>query len=291
MESAQDLIARAVTTGTSWPEAKGVCPRCGTGTEPMAVAFSKLGRRVDSYCAGCLDAMKREDAEHMARLAEQAKKEARQRRLDALWESASLGPRFIAATFDCWESMPGTERALEQVKKYAAGWPYEDGRGLLLTGSTGCGKTHLAAALVRSLLEKEVPCVFQSVPELLRRLRAGMGSPAGSWSADELTRSLEECSLLVLDDLGSERWTAWAEECLYTLIDYRYRHQQPMVVTTNLDLKALETAVGTRILDRLVEVCQPLQLQCGSFRRRKAELRVADAGMMGLAGGRAPARA
>lgn len=77
---------------------------------------------------------------------------------------------------------------------------------------------------------------------------------------------------------------------LYTLIDYRYGHQLPMVVTTNLDLKVLETAVGTRILDELVEVCQPLQMQCGSFRRRKAELRVADAGVMAVAGGRASAR-
>lgn len=163
------------------------------------------------HCAGCLDAIKREDAERMARLAGQARKEARQRDLMRcgrvpIWDRGSLQLHSTAGRL--YRAPRG---ALEQVRKYAAGWPYEDGRGLLLTGPTGCGKTHLAAALVRSLLEKEIPCVFQSVPELLRRLRAGMGSPAGSWSADELTRALEECSLLVLDDLGSERWTAWAE--------------------------------------------------------------------------------
>ena len=74
-----------------------------------------------------------------------------------------------------------------------------------------------------------------------------MGSPAGSWSAEELAMALEECSLLVLDDLGLECMTTWAEKYLHTLIDYRYRHQLPMVVTTNLKLKALEI-LGTRIL-------------------------------------------
>jgi len=201
---------------------------------------------------------------------------ARRRRAFELWEQANLGPRFSRSTFDTWEERDGTDRAYRTVKDYVAGWPGDDGLGILLVGPAGCGKSHLAAAAVQALLDKGALCIFQSVPELLKRIRAAYGAD-GSEDGD-LVKALEECDLLVLDDLGSERWTPWAEEQIYTLIDHRYRHEKPVIVTTNMSLKRLESALGTRIMDRLVDMCRPVAMNCTSYRKRRAELRKVAAG-------------
>ncbi len=135
-------------------------------------------------------------------------------------------------------------RLVERAKAYAeapTGW-------LFLAGPPGCGKTHLAAAIANARLAAGEPVVFVVVPDLLDHLRSTF-APASPVRYDEMFESIRETPLLVLDDLGTQSSTPWAQEKLFQLLNYRYNSQLPTVVTTNLRTDELEERLRARLLD------------------------------------------
>lgn len=135
-------------------------------------------------------------------------------------------------------------RAFETCRYYA-----EDPEGwLLLTGTYGCGKTHLAAAIANARVDLGQPAVFMVVPDLLDHLRAAF-NPNADVSYDELFEQLRSTPLLVLDDLGAQSSTPWAQEKLFQLLNMRYNAQLPTVITTNQRLEDLEPRLRSRLMD------------------------------------------
>ncbi len=141
-------------------------------------------------------------------------------------------------------------RAWERARAFAErpeGW-------LVLRGGTGCGKTHLAAAIAHRLLERGVAARFINVPDLLDELRTTF-DPEAEISYEERFWQLREAPVLILDDLGAQQSTPWAQEKLFQLLDWRYNARLPTVITTNLSLEAFEPRLRSRLQDpRLVEV-------------------------------------
>ncbi len=127
---------------------------------------------------------------------------------------------------------------------------------LLLTGQPGCGKTHMAVAIINESLKRGIAAFFAFVPALLDHLRATF-RPDSTTGYDELFEQVKNTPLLVLDDLGSENSTPWAEEKLYQIIVHRHNARLPTVITTNLEsLKQLDEAkprIRSRLSDALVE--------------------------------------
>jgi len=141
-------------------------------------------------------------------------------------------------------------RAWERARAFAEhpeGW-------LVLRGGTGCGKTHLAAAIAHRLLERGVPALFIHVPDLLDELRATF-HPESESSYEKRFWELREAPVLILDDLGAQQSTPWAQEKLFQLLDWRYNARLPTVITTNLSMEDLEPRLRSRLQDpRLVEI-------------------------------------
>ena len=127
---------------------------------------------------------------------------------------------------------------------------------LFLTGQPGCGKTHLAVAIINERLKAGQPAFFAFVPALLDYLRAAF-RPDSLTGYDEIFERVKTVPLLVLDDLASERSTPWAEEKLYQIIVHRHNARSPTVITSNLtSLKQLEEAkprISSRLSDALVQ--------------------------------------
>ena len=121
---------------------------------------------------------------------------------------------------------------------------------LLLAGANGCGKTHLAVAIVNERLGRREPAFFAFVPTLLDHLRAAFrpDSPIGY---DELFEQVKTTPLLVLDDLGAENSTPWAEEKLYQIVVHRQNARLPTVITTNFVSMAQLDEAKPRIKSRL----------------------------------------
>ena len=124
---------------------------------------------------------------------------------------------------------------------------------LLFTGGYGCGKTHLAAAIANQRLEKGQSAIFVVVPDLLDHLRTTFG-PNSEASFDELFDEVRNTSLLILDDLGVQSATPWAQEKLFQILNHRYNGQLPTVLTTNQRMEDLDPRLRSRLQDfRLVE--------------------------------------
>jgi DNA replication protein DnaC len=158
------------------------------------------------------------------------------------------------ATFERRASLPpeqqeNLEEALKEALEFAKapeGWR-------VFMGVTGCGKTHLAAAIVNYRYQAGKPALFVVVPEFLDHLRSTF-SPESKASYDQFFESVKTAPLLVLDDFGEQSTTPWAKEKLYQLINYRYNAQLPTVITTrySLDeiLEEVDSSVSSRLVDR-----------------------------------------
>ena len=135
------------------------------------------------------------------------------------------------------------QNALSNARQFAAspkGW-------LMLSGSYGCGKTHLAAAVANTCVEYGMGTLFLTVPDLLDWLRYSYGSTDASF--EQRFEEIRNVGLLVLDDLGAQNTTPWAAEKLFQVIDYRYIRRLPLVVTTNQRLEDLDDRIRSRLQD------------------------------------------
>lgn len=133
---------------------------------------------------------------------------------------------------------------------------------LLLMGEYGCGKTHLAAAIANFAVNLGVPTLFLTVPDLLDWLRFSYDSPEASF--EQRFNEIRNIALLVLDDLGTQNATPWAQEKLFQIINHRYSAKLPTVVTTNQDLDEIDGRVRSRLQDP--ELVTPVKINAPDFR-------------------------
>jgi DNA replication protein DnaC len=138
---------------------------------------------------------------------------------------------------------------------------------LVFMGETGCGKTHLASAIVNYRYEQGKPALFVVVPDFLDHLRAAF-SPDSKISYDRLFESVKTAPLLVLDDFGEQSTNPWVKEKLYQLINYRYNSRLPTVITTRLSLDQImgevDGSISSRLVDRNISV--PFAIMAPDFR-------------------------
>lgn len=140
------------------------------------------------------------------------------------------------------------------------------GKGLLLYGTVGTGKTFAACEVANALIDKGYPVLVTNFARLTNTIQ-GMFD-----GKQEYIDSLNRFELLVIDDLGAERNSDYMQEMVYNIIDSRYRAGLPLIITTNLTIEEIKKPgdIGrARIYDRLLERCFPIEVTGGS-RRRKA---------------------
>ena len=104
---------------------------------------------------------------------------------------------------------------------------------MLLCGDTGTGKTHLAVAALKAIIDKGHQGIFFDYQNLLDRIRSSYDKTSGS-SDKETYRSAMDAEVLLLDDLGSHRVTDWVEDTVTSIVTYRCNHRKPLIATTNL---------------------------------------------------------
>ena len=154
------------------------------------------------------------------------------------------------ANFD-WKRvhlLPEQQENLEEAYRLALDFAKSPDGWLVLLGVTGCGKTHLAAAIANYRLKEEKPVKFVVVPDFLDHLRSTF-SPESTVSYDQLFEEVKNAPLLILDDFGEQSTTPWAQEKLYQIINYRYNARLATVITTRLTTDEMASPIASRFFD------------------------------------------
>jgi DNA replication protein DnaC len=144
------------------------------------------------------------------------------------------------------------QRNLEQAYRLALDFAKSPEGWLVFMGVTGCGKTHLAAAIVNYRYQARKPALFVVVPEFLDHLRSTF-NPESKVSYDQLFERVKSRPLLVLDDFGEQTTTPWVREKLYQVITHRYNAKLPTVFTTRCSLEEILEDMDSAISSRLVD--------------------------------------
>ena len=220
----------SITSGIGDPE----CPTCrgiGYYVKDVPVGHPDFGKAIPCACA-----LPKIQAE-------------RKRQMNALGSMEMLErmtfdtfhPEGVGLTPERRKTIRAAYDAAQRFAQQPQGW-------LLLSGGFGVGKTHLAAAIGNEVIRRGGQALFILAPDLLDHLRSSF-NPSSPETYDELFDRLKNTPLLILDDLGSESATAWAQEKLFQLLNHRYLRRLPTVITTNRPLSALEARIRSRLMD------------------------------------------
>lgn len=228
---------------------KDVCPICkGLGylRADVPVGHPDFGKLIPCKC-------------HLAEVAQQ--------RVEALRSLSELDA-LSRMTFD---NFIPEGRGLPPDKQANLRWAYEEARSfaenpvgwLVLKGGFGCGKTHLASAIANACIERGQPVLFKAVPDLLDHLRAAF-APSHSTSYDDRFEEIRTAPVLILDDLGTESATPWAQEKLFQIFNHRYNVRLPTVITTNHELEEIPMRLRSRLNDP--DVCRIVTILAPDYR-------------------------
>jgi DNA replication protein DnaC len=191
--------------------------------------------------------------------------------------AAQIPKRYEHCSLDTFKAgSPTLRNAKARVQEFVDLWPGTDeGRGLLLMGPCGAGKTHLAVAALVEIINAGKPgrTLFNNFQDLIQEIQASFDNDQVP-SKSELLRPLLEVDLLVLDELGSQKPTTFVQDILYYVINTRYNEERTTIFTTNYgdttDAKeeSLTQRIGVRLRSRLYEMTNLISFAGASDFRR-----------------------
>jgi DNA replication protein DnaC len=218
------------------------------------------------------------------------------KRAERMLERARIPKRYEHCTLDNYESgFRGADKSLKSARlmmqRFVEGYPVEtEGKGLLLTGDIGVGKTHVAVGLLKELIARRgVTGLFYDYRELLKQVQNSYNKDV---SATELSilRPVLEAEVLVLDELGAAKPTDWVWDTVAQILNSRYNERRTTIITTNYANEAslmggpaqesaakramrdetLGDRIGERMLSRLQEMCVVVEMRGKDFRQTVA---------------------
>lgn len=156
-----------------------------------------------------------------------------------------------------------------KVVKMCRKYSLEPINSLFFTGVCGCGKTHLAVAILREMVKANTVerAYFITAPELLLEIRRSFQDSADT-NEGEIIEYYATMPFLILDDLGAEKVSEWAVTTLYLIVDRRNREERPTIFTSNLGLDEIEQKLNARIASRLAD-CRVIQLDMPDYRKMR----------------------
>ena len=200
-------------------------------------------------------------------------------RRQRLFQAARIPARYQHCTLQGYDAGDSDSKwvAKIEVDRVINDYLVIDGRGLLFVGPVGVGKTHLAVALLRELIERyQVRGLFYQFGALLRRIQDSY-NPVSQTSELKVLEPVFEADVLVLDELGASKPTDWVRDTMMQIINARYNDKRLTIFTTNYSDKRknekdptelLEDRIGVALRSRLYEMCKTVEIEGEDYRKR-----------------------
>jgi DNA replication protein DnaC len=202
-----------------------------------------------------------------------------------LFRSAHIPPRYQHCTLQDYKAADSETSkwiAKAEAQRILDDYPVIDGRGLVFIGAVGVGKTHLAVAILRELIERyQVHGLFYQFGALLRQIQDSY-NPVSQTSELKVLQPVFDAEVLVLDELGASKPTDWVRDTMMQIINTRYNDKRLTIFTTNyLDTRKnekdlgeiLEDRIGTALRSRLYEMCKTVVIEGEDYRKAMANAR------------------
>jgi len=158
------------------------------------------------------------------------------------------------------EASNSLKMALDLTNRFAAqprGW-------ILLSGESGSGKTHLAAAIANYQTKRDASVLFVSILDLFDRLRVAFATHAYV-AVVQILETVRTAPLLILDDLTTKSASPWLVDKLHQIVDYRYAKQLPTVVVMSMPLDELDSRLTSRLSD--LDLVRKFKILAPDYRR------------------------
>ena len=221
--------------------------------------------------------LKRIEEEEKLRRIEFERQQAELQKIQRVFKKSNMTKRGVNRTFEHFKVNSSNKKAYEIAKKYAEEWENfkAEGTGIIFIGKYGTGKTHLAFAIANHLLNKGIPVVYETLINLMEKLKFGYekNSDLGYY---EIIKLYCECDLLIIDDLGKEKLSEWVLEKLFQIINTRYENMLPILITTNYNEKEIikrlsynnDGIAAESLVSRLNEICLEVDMNFEDYRKR-----------------------
>lgn len=205
------------------------------------------------------------------------------RQAEVLLEQANIPKRYANCTLANYESHNDSLKdALAIAKKFVKNFPAQE-IGVLFIGPCGVGKTHLSVAIIQELIQKKgARCVFYDFRDLIREIQNSF-SPDSVLTESDILAPIFQSEVVVLDELGAKRTTAWVEETIFYVINHRYNHKKTTIFTSNYpdteereDMResfykkggeSLVDRIGVRLRSRVYEMCKVVDMWGDDYRK------------------------
>lgn len=242
---------------------------CGKCHTPKQCRVNLLGREMTVFCL-CKCRAETLEVEEEARREWERKERIKRLRTEGIQDEAIR--RWTFANDD--NSNPAM---MDKAMRYFAKWEqmFKQNMGLLLWGNVGTGKTYFAACIANALLESGVPVLMTNFAKIINAMSGFVIEDKNAY-----LQMFNKYDLLIIDDLGAERQSEFAQEIVYNVIDTRYKKNKPLIITTNMTLDEIKNPKNTtysRIYDRIIEMCVPIHFAGGSRRKEAFKSRMEQA--------------
>ena len=230
---------------------QAVCEQHGE-YERSEIMYGPLGT-IWTPCPSC-EAAEKEKRDMQA--TEEHAKMMRDHKLNILLSKSGVPRKFKGKTFNGYRPMCAKAMArLTEVVDYAAllvDNPQQP-QSLIMIGKVGTGKTHLACAMIEYVIRQTLKqCQYVAFSEVVRRVKSSWRNGSEE-SEQDIYDSLASPYLLVIDEVGMQRFTDFERTVAYEVINARYIAENPTVMVSNLAAKDLKPTIGDRAIDRLRE--------------------------------------
>jgi DNA replication protein DnaC len=228
------------------------------GFTDSSVSYQCYGMSDKHFCPECEKGRAMYD-EWKSKPAQQANLRAwKQERIERALRISGIEGLFRAKRLT---DLKGNPKLHAEITKYLNNWKTmkHNGYGFYFWGNVGAGKTHAAIVLANELMEREmVEVLFLNMPEAITRVKNTFDSDIKTEDS-RLFERMKEMELLVLDDVGVEKYSDWMADQMYQIIDHRWKNRKPMIITSNLSLEDLGKIYKPQIASRIMGNCKPIR--------------------------------